>query len=152
MEGTISCLFLKIFFFFNSLWYFLKRLTTFMGKRPTAWRTGARWGAAIQTCLIIQRALTAGITSGHISSSLCKLQLSTHLCSSRHTNGHHTEILLCWAASSLEGILGAGKSCYANKPWEESIPMPNTCWCSNSFISDCSRYHKTLCTLHKADI
>lgn len=95
-----------------------------MGKRPTAWRTGARWGAAIQTCLIIQRALTAGITSGHISSSLCKLQLSTHLSSSRNTNGHHTEIFLCWAASSLEGSLGAGKSCYPKSPGKNPSPCP----------------------------
>lgn len=64
------------------------------------------------------------ITSGHISSSLCKLQLSTHLSSSRNTNGHHTEILLCWAASSLEGSLGAGKSCYPKSPGKNPSPCP----------------------------
>lgn len=26
------------------------------------------------------------------------------------------------------------------------------CWYSNNFVSDCSRYYKTLCMLHRADI
>lgn len=46
---------------------------------------------------------------------------------------------------SSEGNSGAGKSlAMPASPGKNPSPMPSTCWCSNTFISVCSRYHKTV--------
>lgn len=90
---------------------------------------------------------------GTCASSLCKLQLSAHLCSSSHMQGHHTEILLCWAAFFLlwRQFRCWEESCYASKPWEEPISHAQHLLMLKHLHFSLQQVSQN-CALHRADI
>lgn len=154
MEGRISSLFLKNFnFCFLTLCGICKHVL------PTSWERHPLHGGQAQCgelqcrpASLFKQLWLLESPLGTCASSLCKLQLSTHLCSSNHTRGHHRYFLMLSSLLLWRQLRCWEESCYASKPWKDPIPMPNICWCSSNFISDCSRYLKTLRTLHSADI
>lgn len=82
------------FFFFSSflLCMALVKLFPQLNGKVTYLTVADRmWAAEMQTSLVIETALTAGVISRHV----CKLHFCSHLCSSSYKHGHHTEILLC---------------------------------------------------------